>query len=134
MYVHLCFLFPKIRIGQKGSLVRPPDPSTSRGCVSIPWRHASALGSLTVSCVLLQQELPDLSLSRFQPVSTPEGSDLVAAYDEHVLVKEFKFGVIYQRPRQTTEEEIFSNRTHSPAFDEFLHLLGRRIRLREHRG
>lgn len=44
MYVHLCFLFPKIRIGQKGSLVRPPDPSTSRGCVSIPWRHASALG------------------------------------------------------------------------------------------
>ncbi|RXG73328.1 Rap1 GTPase-activating protein 1 [Armadillidium vulgare] len=83
---------------------------------------------------LAKKELPDLTLSRFSPVSTPVGSELIAAYDEHILVKDFKFGVIYQRARQTTEEELFSNRISSPALDEFLELLGQRIKLKDHKG
>jgi len=35
---------------------------------------------------------------------------------------------------QTSEEEIFSNRTESPAFSEFLDLLGRRVKLKDHKG
>ena len=31
---------------------------------------------------------------------------------------------------QQTEEELFGNKTHSKAFDDFLDLLGQRIRLR----
>lgn len=42
----------------------------------------------------------------------------------------YKFGVVYMKEDQQTEEELFGNATHSKAFDEFLDLLGQRIRLR----
>ena len=42
----------------------------------------------------------------------------------------YKFGVIYMKENQQTEEELFANETHSKAFDEFLDLLGQRIRLK----
>ncbi|KAK9752078.1 CNH domain [Popillia japonica] len=42
----------------------------------------------------------------------------------------FKFGVIYMKQGQTTDDEILSNETGSPTFDEFLELLGQKIRLR----
>ncbi|CAG0895690.1 unnamed protein product [Cyprideis torosa] len=43
-------------------------------------------------------------------------------------------GVIYQRFGQTTEEELFTNSLPSPAFEEFLELLGRRVQLKDHEG
>jgi RAP1 GTPase activating protein 1 len=67
-------------------------------------------------------------------VLCPGASDLILNYDEHVLVKQFKFGVIYQGFGQTTEEELFKNEHTSRAFDEFLEFLGQRVRLKEHRG
>ena len=42
----------------------------------------------------------------------------------------YKFGVIYMKENQQTEEELFGNETHSRAFDDFLDILGQRIRLR----
>ena len=42
----------------------------------------------------------------------------------------YKFGVVYMKENQQTEEELFGNTTHSKAFDDFLDLLGQRIRLR----
>lgn len=80
---------------------------------------------------LLQE---NLNVSSWTPVLCPQASRLIAAYDEHVLVSNFKFGVLYQAFGQTTEEELFSNRTESPAFTEFLELLGRRVRLKDHKG
>lgn len=64
----------------------------------------------------------------------PKSSQLIANYDEHVLVTTFKFGVLYQQFGQTTEEEIFCNSVTSPAFDDFLSLLGQRIQLKDHKG
>ncbi len=32
---------------------------------------------------------------------------------------------------QTTEEELFANTDHSPAFDEFLQLVGSRVKLKD---
>lgn len=61
-------------------------------------------------------------------------SSLIATYDEHVLVTNFKFGVLYQKYGQTTEEELFGNNETSPAFDEFLEMLGQRIKLKDHKG
>ena len=40
---------------------------------------------------------PQLSLASLQPVLCPKASELLVSYDEHVLVNNFKFGVIYQR-------------------------------------
>jgi RAP1 GTPase activating protein 1 len=75
-----------------------------------------------------------LSVDQFSPVLCPRASQLIAAYDEHVLVSNFKFGVLYQRFGQTTEEELFGNVQSSAALDEFLELLGQRIQLKDHKG
>lgn len=42
----------------------------------------------------------------------------------------YKFGVVYMKEDQQTEEDLFGNETHSKAFDDFLDLLGQRVRLR----
>ena len=52
----------------------------------------------------------------------------------HVLVNNFKFGIIYQKVGQTTEEALFGNRHHSPAMERFIELVGRKILLSEHSG
>ncbi|XP_063244415.1 rap1 GTPase-activating protein 1 isoform X9 [Bacillus rossius redtenbacheri] len=75
-----------------------------------------------------------LTADKFTPILCPRASQLIAAYDEHVLVSKFKFGVLYQELGQTTEEELFGNVRTSPAFDEFLRLLGQRVQLRDHKG
>jgi len=76
----------------------------------------------------------ELTTEKFLPVAWPRASQLIAAYDEHVLVNHFKFGLLHQRPGQTTEEDIFANNGTSKALDEFLDLLGNRINLLDHKG
>ena len=51
----------------------------------------------------------------------------------HVTNKH-KFGIIYQRENQITEEDIFSNETHSIAMDKFLDLIGTRVKLKDFQG
>ncbi|KAG5885331.1 hypothetical protein JTB14_020812 [Gonioctena quinquepunctata] len=77
---------------------------------------------------------PHLNVKNFVPVLHPHASQLIADYDEHVLVKDFKFGVLYQRFGQTDEEDLFCNNVTTPAFDDFLSLLGQRIQLKDHKG
>ncbi|CAH1136003.1 unnamed protein product [Ceutorhynchus assimilis] len=76
----------------------------------------------------------EVNVDNFQPVLHPKTSQLIATYDEHVLVTTFKFGVLYQQFGQTTEEELFCNNVTSPAFSDFLDLLGQRIQLKDHKG
>ncbi|XP_069642159.1 rap1 GTPase-activating protein 1 isoform X1 [Haliaeetus albicilla] len=76
----------------------------------------------------------DVNVERFFPVLYPKASQLIVAFDEHVISNNFKFGVIYQKPGQTTEEEVFSNTEESLGFLEFLDFLGDRIQLQDFRG
>lgn len=90
---------------------------------------------LTFDFFLLLQFLNDqISVSGLNPVLCPQASQLIADYDEHVIVSQFKFGVLYQRLGQTSEEELFSNQRASPAFQQFLNLLGKKIQLKDHKG
>ncbi|XP_055859320.1 rap1 GTPase-activating protein 1 isoform X3 [Episyrphus balteatus] len=75
-----------------------------------------------------------INVDNFMPVLCSKASQLISNYDEHVLVSSFKFGVLYQRYGQTTEEELFCNTNSSPAFEEFLDVLGQRIKLKDHKG
>nr|XP_027778622.1 rap1 GTPase-activating protein 2-like [Marmota flaviventris] len=59
---------------------------------------------------------------------------MIVSYDEHDVNNTFKFGVIYQKARQTLEEELFGNNEESPAFKEFLDLLGDTITLQDFKG
>uniref|UniRef100_A0A8C2ZMZ1 RAP1 GTPase activating protein a n=1 Tax=Cyclopterus lumpus TaxID=8103 RepID=A0A8C2ZMZ1_CYCLU len=63
-----------------------------------------------------------------------QASRLIVNFDEHVISNNFKFGVIYQKFGQTSEEELFGNSEESPAFVEFLEFLGGKIELHNFKG
>uniref|UniRef100_A0A673BK43 RAP1 GTPase activating protein 2a n=1 Tax=Sphaeramia orbicularis TaxID=375764 RepID=A0A673BK43_9TELE len=63
-----------------------------------------------------------------------QGSQLIVAYDEHEVNNTFKFGVVYQKFGQTSEEELFGNNEETPAFKEFLSVLGDNIELQDFKG
>lgn len=71
----------------------------------------------------------EITTEQFSPVAFPGGSELIVQYDEHVLTNTYKFGVIYQKGGQTTEEQLFGNPHGSPAFDEFLSMIGDSVQL-----
>ncbi|KAM4703215.1 rap1 GTPase-activating protein 1 [Rhinophrynus dorsalis] len=76
----------------------------------------------------------DVNVDRFHPVLYPKASRLIVTFDEHVISNNFKFGVIYQKTGQTSEEELFSTTDESPAFVEFLEFLGEKVLLQDFRG
>uniref|UniRef100_A0AAV2M7R4 Rap-GAP domain-containing protein n=1 Tax=Knipowitschia caucasica TaxID=637954 RepID=A0AAV2M7R4_KNICA len=76
----------------------------------------------------------EVNVDRFYPVLYPKASRLIVTFDEHVISNNFKFGVIYQKYGQTTEEELFGNMEESPAFVEFLEFLGHKIELHDFKG
>uniref|UniRef100_A0A3B5QBL5 RAP1 GTPase activating protein n=1 Tax=Xiphophorus maculatus TaxID=8083 RepID=A0A3B5QBL5_XIPMA len=76
----------------------------------------------------------EVNVDRFYPVLYPKASRLIVTFDEHVISNNFKFGVIYQRFGQTSEEELFGNMEESPAFIEFLEFLGTKIELHDFKG
>ncbi|XP_073731328.1 rap1 GTPase-activating protein 1 isoform X18 [Misgurnus anguillicaudatus] len=76
----------------------------------------------------------EVNVDRFFPVLYPKASRLIVTFDEHVISNNFKFGVIYQKFGQTTEEELFENNEESPAFVEFLEFLGQKIELHDFKG
>ncbi|CAM2706512.1 unnamed protein product [Rotaria socialis] len=70
----------------------------------------------------------------FDPVLCDGTHDLLIKYDESYVSNRHKFGIIYQRENQLTEEEIFSNETHSTAMDKFLDFIGSRVKLKDFQG
>ncbi|XP_048374963.1 rap1 GTPase-activating protein 1 isoform X3 [Sphaerodactylus townsendi] len=76
----------------------------------------------------------DVNVDRFYPVLYPKASRLIVTFDEHVISNNFKFGVIYQKLGQTSEEELFGTNEESPAFVEFLEFLGQKVKLQDFKG
>ncbi|XP_067228109.1 rap1 GTPase-activating protein 1 isoform X16 [Chanodichthys erythropterus] len=76
----------------------------------------------------------EVNVDRFFPVLYPKASRLIVTFDEHVISNNFKFGVIYQKFGQTSEEELFGNNEESPALVEFLEFLGQKIELHDFKG
>ncbi|XP_056124126.1 rap1 GTPase-activating protein 1 isoform X10 [Rhinichthys klamathensis goyatoka] len=76
----------------------------------------------------------EVNVDRFFPVLYPKASRLIVTFDEHVISNNFKFGVIYQKFGQTSEEELFGNNEEGPALVEFLEFLGQKIELHDFKG
>ncbi|KAL5015173.1 hypothetical protein ScPMuIL_009443 [Solemya velum] len=95
---------------------------------------SAAVGDIPNPARLAKLLCEKVVTDKFQPVLSSKGSELVVGYDEHRLIKNFKFGVIYQQFGQTKEEELFGNEHHSPAMEEFLNFLGDRVKLKEFKG
>jgi hypothetical protein len=64
-------------------------------------------------------------------IHSKKATEIIQKFDEHSVVKQHKIGVIYQKFGQTTEEEMFCNNVPSPAFKEFLNLLGDTVELKD---
>ncbi|XP_011329684.1 GTPase-activating Rap/Ran-GAP domain-like protein 3 isoform X2 [Ooceraea biroi] len=63
-------------------------------------------------------------------VFTPELQKDLLLLEEQEGSVNFKFGIIYAKEGQTTDDEMLSNERGSPDFERFLEILGERIRLK----
>ncbi|MFH4976304.1 hypothetical protein AB6A40_003013 [Gnathostoma spinigerum] len=95
---------------------------------------ASALADRPSASRMARLLCDEVTTERFSPVAFPGGTEMILQYDEHVLTNTYKFGVVHQKFGQTSEEELFGNATHSEAFEEFLSIIGDRVKLREFQG
>uniref|UniRef100_A0A3P9J9L8 Si:ch1073-90m23.1 n=1 Tax=Oryzias latipes TaxID=8090 RepID=A0A3P9J9L8_ORYLA len=87
------------------------------------------------SAVELAKMLCDkVSVPKFNVVCYLKAPDLITAFDEHRVSPNFKFGVLYQKEGQLTEEDILSNREESEEFKEFLSILGETVQLQGFTG
>ncbi|CAF0799635.1 unnamed protein product [Brachionus calyciflorus] len=83
---------------------------------------------------IIQLIKQDLKIKFLYPLVNLNGFKLIKEFDNHSMCKNFKFGVIYMKKGQITEEELFSNQEHSEEFDNFLNILGNRIKLKDFSG
>ncbi|XP_072514591.1 signal-induced proliferation-associated protein 1 isoform X1 [Salminus brasiliensis] len=105
----------------RGSILEESVPSAAR--------HTTPRGLSPKR--LLEFILPDLNLHCLRLASTsPKVRDTLLKLDEQGLNFQRKVGVMYCRAEQSTEEDMYNNESAGEAFDEFLDLLGERVRLK----
>ncbi|KAM8826670.1 rap1 GTPase-activating protein 2 isoform 1-T1 [Synchiropus picturatus] len=75
-----------------------------------------------------------VTVSKLEVVCYLKAPDLIRAFDEHRVSPNFKFGVLYQKDRQFTEEEILGNDQESDQFQDFLSILGETVELQGFTG
>ncbi|KAI1898648.1 hypothetical protein AGOR_G00074540 [Albula goreensis] len=105
----------------RGSILEESVPSAAR--------HATPRGLSPKR--LLEFIIPELNLHCLRLASTsPKVRDTLLKLDEQGLNFQRKVGVMYCRASQSSEEDMYNNESAGPAFEEFLDLLGERVRLR----
>uniref|UniRef100_A0A3Q3FCV2 Signal-induced proliferation-associated 1 like 1 n=1 Tax=Labrus bergylta TaxID=56723 RepID=A0A3Q3FCV2_9LABR len=105
----------------RGSILEDAVPSTSK--------HGLARG-LPLKEVL-EYLVPELNVHCLRlALNTPKVTDQLMKLDEQGLSFQRKVGVMYCMADQSSEEEMYNNESAGPALEEFLHLLGERVRLK----
>uniref|UniRef100_UPI0037E82B80 signal-induced proliferation-associated 1-like protein 1 isoform X1 n=1 Tax=Semicossyphus pulcher TaxID=241346 RepID=UPI0037E82B80 len=105
----------------RGSILEDVVPSTSK--------HGLARG-LPLKEVL-EYLVPELNVHCLRlALNTPKVTEQLMKLDEQGLSFQRKVGVMYCMAGQSSEEEMYNNESAGPALEEFLHLLGERVRLK----
>ncbi|KAL7854894.1 hypothetical protein SRHO_G00170840 [Serrasalmus rhombeus] len=105
----------------RGSILEDVVPSTAK--------HGSARG-LPLKDVL-EYVVPDLNIQCLRlAINSPKVAEQLLKLDQQGLGYQHKVGILYCRAGQSTEEEMYNNESGSPALEEFLDLLGQRVRLK----
>ncbi|XP_058242737.1 signal-induced proliferation-associated 1-like protein 2 isoform X3 [Hemibagrus wyckioides] len=105
----------------RGAILEDAVPSTAR--------HGTARG-LPLKEVL-EYVVPELNIHCLRlALSSPKVPEQLLKLDEQGLSFQHKVGVLYCKAGQSTEEEMYNNESAGPALDEFLDLLGHRVRLK----
>jgi len=114
-------------------IVRTSELATLRGTVleeAIPSLKPCGAKGFPLREVL-DMVTPEVQLSCLRlaiPGSTTEQQLL--KLDQQGLSNHYKVGILYCAAGQSTEEEMYNNEDAGPAFEEFLDLIGQRVRLR----
>uniref|UniRef100_A0A3Q0RUW5 Signal-induced proliferation-associated 1 n=1 Tax=Amphilophus citrinellus TaxID=61819 RepID=A0A3Q0RUW5_AMPCI len=115
-------------------IFRTTEMKTLRGSIleeSVPsaTRHTTPRG-LTPKR-LLEFIMPELNQHCLRLASnSPKVRDTLLKLDEQGLNFQRKVGIMYCRKGQSSEEDMYNNESSGPAFEEFLDLLGERVRLK----
>ncbi|XP_061890422.1 signal-induced proliferation-associated 1-like protein 1 isoform X2 [Entelurus aequoreus] len=105
----------------RGSIIEDAVPSTSK--------HGLARG-LPLKEVL-EYLVPELNVHCLRlALNTPKVTEQLMKLDEQGLSFQRKVGVMYCMADQSSEEEMYNNESAGLALEEFLHLLGERVRLK----
>ncbi|KAM3869220.1 LOW QUALITY PROTEIN: signal-induced proliferation-associated protein 1 [Diretmus argenteus] len=105
----------------RGSILEESVPSAAR--------HTTPRGLSPKR--LLEFIIPELNLHCLRLASnSPKVRDTLLKLDEQLLNFQRKVGVMYCRAGQSSEEDMYNNESSGPAFEEFLDLLGERVRLK----
>ncbi|KAJ1103529.1 hypothetical protein NDU88_000951 [Pleurodeles waltl] len=105
----------------RGSVLEDAIPSTAK--------HGTARG-LPLKEVL-EHIVPELNVQCLRlAFNTPKVTEQLMKLDEQGISYQQKVGIMYCKAGQSTEEEMYNNESASPAFEEFLQLLGERVRLK----
>ncbi|XP_072533663.1 signal-induced proliferation-associated 1-like protein 2 [Salminus brasiliensis] len=105
----------------RGAILEDAVPSTAR--------HGTARG-LPLKEVL-EYVVPELSIQCLRlALNSPKVPEQLIKLDEQGLSFQHKVGVLYCKGGQSTEEEMYNNESAGPAMEEFLDLLGQRVRLK----
>ncbi|XP_062320392.1 signal-induced proliferation-associated 1-like protein 2 isoform X2 [Osmerus eperlanus] len=105
----------------RGAILEDAVPSSAR--------HGTARG-LPLKEVL-EYVIPELNISCLRlALNSPKVPEQLLKVDEQGLSFQHKVGVLYCRAGQSSEEEMYNNESGGPALEEFLDLLGQRVRLK----
>ncbi|XP_070614645.1 signal-induced proliferation-associated 1-like protein 1 isoform X2 [Erythrolamprus reginae] len=105
----------------RGTVLEDAIPSTAKHCTArgLPLKE------------VLEHVVPELNIHCLRlAFNTPKVTDQLMKLDEQGLSYQLKVGIMYCKSGQSTEEEMYNNESAGPAFEEFLQLLGERVRLK----
>ncbi|XP_062973683.1 signal-induced proliferation-associated 1-like protein 1 isoform X2 [Elgaria multicarinata webbii] len=105
----------------RGSVLEDAVPSTAKHCTArgLPLKE------------VLEHVVPELNIHCLRlAFNTPKVTEQLMKLDEQGLSYQLKVGIMYCKSGQSTEEEMYNNESAGPAFEEFLQLLGERVRLK----
>uniref|UniRef100_A0A8D0FZM8 Signal induced proliferation associated 1 like 1 n=1 Tax=Sphenodon punctatus TaxID=8508 RepID=A0A8D0FZM8_SPHPU len=105
----------------RGSVLEDSVPSTAKHCTArgLPLKE------------VLEHVVPELNIQCLRlAFNTPKVTEQLMKLDEQGLSYQLKVGIMYCKGGQSTEEEMYNNESAGPAFEEFLQLLGERVRLK----
>lgn len=80
--------------------------------------------SIPGSCVSSYTKLKD----------NPQIAEKLMIYDNQAIPRSFKFGILYQKKDQISEEEMYSNTDHSNNMQTFLDFIAKPVTLSDHTG
>ncbi|KAG5278416.1 hypothetical protein AALO_G00098750 [Alosa alosa] len=105
----------------RGGVLEDAVPSTAK--------HGTSRG-LPLKEVL-EYAVPELNIPCLRLASSsPKVPDQLLKLDQQGLSFQHKVGILYCKAGQSTEEEMYNNESAGPALEEFLELLGQRVRLK----